>query len=60
MDFRRLLLFILPLLFCCAAKSQVYPVQLSVQLVPPFSGYIPDYASPGNDNFRILAVFNDF
>lgn len=42
------------------SHAQSYPVQISTQLVPPFSGYLPDYASPGNDNFRIYITFMDF
>lgn len=51
------------LLFLLAANfshAQSYPVQVSVQLVPPFSGYLPDYAAPGNDNLRIYITFMDF
>lgn len=47
---------LLPLL----SFAQNYPVQLSTQLIAPFTGYIPDYASPGNDNLRVFALFSDF
>ncbi len=47
-------------LLTIGVRAQSYPVQVSVQLVPPFSGYLPDYASPGNDNLRIFITFMDF
>lgn len=50
----------LALLSCFIAHAQTYPVQVSVQLVPPFSGYLNDYATPGNDNLRIFLTFTDF
>lgn len=50
----------LTILVCTYSCAQSYPVQISVQLVPPFSGYLPDYASPGNDNLRIYITFMDF
>ena len=49
-------LFLLPEI----SFSQTYPVQLTTQLIPPFSGYIPDFASPGNENLRLLFLFTDF
>ena len=47
-------------LLTIGVRAQSYPVQVSAQLVPPFSGYLPDYASPGNDNLRIFITFMDF
>ena len=51
---------LLTLLAYGVARAQTYPVQTSVQLVPPFSGYLNDYASPGNDNLRVFLTFMDF
>ncbi len=50
------------ILFFSSSKifAQTFPVQISTQLIPPFSGYIPDYAAGGNENFRILILFTDF
>lgn len=48
------------ILSCTFSHAQSYPVQISVQLVPPFSGYLPDYAAPGNDNLHIYITFMDF
>lgn len=56
----RKFLFPLFLLFSLCANAQTFPVQVSTQLVPPFSGYIPDYAAAGNENFHVLMLFTDF
>lgn len=52
------------LLLCvCISKStlsQNYPVQVTTQLTPPFSGYISDYSTPGNQNLKLLVLFSDF
>jgi hypothetical protein len=47
-------------LFSLKADAQTFPVQLNAQLVPPLSGYVTDYASPGNENFRLIFLFTDF
>ncbi|HET6224782.1 MAG TPA: fibronectin type III domain-containing protein [Bacteroidia bacterium] len=56
----RILLFIL--LSCCIENgyAQIYPVQVTAQLAPPFSGYISDYTTPGNQNLKLLVLFSDF
>lgn len=54
-----LLCFVL-FLFSSNIKAQVYPVQLSTQLIPPYSGYLPDYADPSSEKFKIILQFNDF
>ncbi len=58
-----LLRCLLPVIFLCSAKllrAQNYPVQLSVQLLPPFSGYLPDYTVAASEQLRAFVVFNDF
>jgi hypothetical protein len=40
--------------------AQTYPVQITTLLNPPFSGYLPDYGSLGNQNLKLLVQFNDF
>jgi len=40
--------------------AQTYPVQLITQLIPPYSGYLPDYADPASEKLRIILQFNDF
>lgn len=39
--------------------SQIYPVQLSAQLIPPYSGYLPDYADPSSEKLKVILQFND-
>ncbi len=57
---RFIIVIALVLFSTSTSKAQTYPVQLSVQLVPPFSGYLNDYSSPGNDNLRVFILFTDF
>ncbi|MBS1638036.1 MAG: fibronectin type III domain-containing protein [Bacteroidetes bacterium] len=48
---------------CCATRlvrAQNYPVQLTTQLTPPFSGYLSDYSTPGNENLKLLIYLTDF
>ncbi|TAL62216.1 MAG: fibronectin type III domain-containing protein [Bacteroidetes bacterium] len=42
------------------ASAQIYPVQLTAQLIPPYSGYLLDYADPTSEKLRIILQFNDF
>ena len=42
------------------AYSQTYPVQISAQLVPPYSGYLPDYADAAAEKLKVILQFNDF
>lgn len=43
-----------------SSEAQIYPVQVTTQLAPPFSGYIGDYSTPGNQNLKLLVLFSDF
>ncbi|GAB4137379.1 MAG: hypothetical protein Fur0041_12090 [Bacteroidia bacterium] len=38
----------------------MYPVQLYLQLNGSFTGYLNDYASPGNEQLRLTMLFNDY
>jgi hypothetical protein len=40
--------------------TQNYPVNITTQLVAPFSGYISDYANPGEEKLKLLFLFTDF
>jgi hypothetical protein len=53
---------LLILLSCCIGNgyAQIYPVQVTTQLAPPFSGYLSDYTTPGNQNLKLLVLFSDF
>lgn len=41
-------------------NAQVYPVQAFVQLTPPYTGYLPDYADPFSEQMKIILTLNDF
>lgn len=41
-------------------RAQNYPVQITTQLVAPFSGYLPDYTNPGEEKLKLLVLFTDF
>ncbi|MFO0356405.1 MAG: fibronectin type III domain-containing protein [Sphingobacteriaceae bacterium] len=52
--------FLLSILFTFNLIGQTYPVQISAQLVPPYSGYLPDYADPSAEKLKVILKFNDF
>lgn len=54
--FRLLLLFLI-----CRGNlyAQIFPIQLSTQLIPPYSGYLADYADPVTEHLRVLIQLND-
>ncbi len=39
--------------------AQFYPVQVTPQLIPPYSVYLTDYATPGNEKLRVIVVQRD-
>ena len=41
------------------SRAQVYPVQLSTLVAPPYSIYLPDYASPGGEKLRLVLLQRD-
>ena len=51
-----LLLFMLAGL---AGRAQIYPVDVSTQVTPPYDVYLPDYASPGGEKLRIVLLQRD-
>ncbi len=57
---RRLCIIVYILLLAFGANAQSYPVHISTQLVAPFSGYVADYASAGEEKLKLLFVFTDF
>lgn len=58
--FKILYLFIFNIACCLYSYAQTYPVTLNTQLMPPFSGYLPDYSAAGNEKLKVLLTFNDF
>ncbi|MCC6690389.1 MAG: fibronectin type III domain-containing protein [Bacteroidia bacterium] len=41
------------------ALAQSYPIQLTTQLLPPYSGYLPDYATAGNEKLHLILLLKD-
>lgn len=46
-------------LICTAGRAQVFPVQVNVQLTPPYSPYLSDYTAPGAQRFMVHIRPND-
>jgi hypothetical protein len=42
-----------------AAPKSIMPVDITVQLVPPYTSRIVDYVAPGNEKLRIIALQRD-
>lgn len=59
-NLKRLCLSIIFNLSFLISSAQTYPVQISTQLIPPYSGYLPDYADPTAQNLKVILQFNDF
>lgn len=58
---RSIKLFLTIIFFCGAfsAKAQIFPINATTQLVPPYSVYLPDYASGINNQLRVLLLNRD-
>lgn len=41
------------------ASAQIYPIQATTQLVPPYAVYLPDYATGINNQLRVLLLNKD-
>jgi hypothetical protein len=41
------------------AEAQLYPVQATPQLMPPYSVYLSDYATPGEEKLRLILLQRD-
>lgn len=52
-------LLILLMLYGGTVQSQLFPVQVSVQLAPPYSPYLSDYTSPGSQKLMVQIRAND-
>ncbi|MBC7864258.1 MAG: fibronectin type III domain-containing protein [Bacteroidia bacterium] len=57
---RHLIFLFCVLLLAQKFSAQTYPVQATTILVPPFSGYLQDFANPTGQKLKLLLVFNDF
>jgi hypothetical protein len=54
------ILLLIALLLPSIGKGQTYPVQAFVQVSPPYSSYLPDYADPFNNQMKVLLTLTDF
>jgi TANFOR domain-containing protein len=57
--FYTILIFFLLLVCGRGAAAQSFAVQASVQVMPPYSVYLSDYATPGVDKLRVILVQRD-
>ncbi|MFM9840580.1 MAG: DUF5675 family protein [Cyclobacteriaceae bacterium] len=55
---KTILLFLLTVISLMSV-GQVFPVQSTVQLTPPYSLYLSDYAAPGSERLRVTAFLID-
>ncbi len=53
------ILFTMALLASLTARSQRFPVQSTVQLSPPYSLYLADYAAPGSQRLGLNVLLRD-
>ncbi|MFN7492772.1 MAG: fibronectin type III domain-containing protein [Cyclobacteriaceae bacterium] len=53
------ILFFLLTVTSLMSEGQVFPVQSTVQLTPPYSLYLSDYAAPGSERLRVTAFLID-
>jgi Fibronectin type III domain len=58
-DWKKLWCLWLLVLACLAGHAQIYPVDVSTQITPPYDVYLPDYASPGGEKLRIVLLQRD-
>jgi hypothetical protein len=59
---KRIVNWILSIALCLlpvVSNAQFYPVQVTPQLIPPYSVYLSDYATPGTEKLRVIAVQKD-
>ncbi len=59
MTTKKIYLLLLTLVLFCRGYSQLFPVQATTQLVPPYSVYLPDYATGINNQLRVLLLNKD-
>ncbi len=59
MTTKKTYLLLLTLVLFCRGYSQLFPVQATTQLVPPYSVYLPDYTTGINNQLRVLLLNKD-
>jgi len=40
-------------------SAQTYPIQVFVQVTPPHTSYLPDYANPTNEQMKVFLTLTD-
>jgi len=58
--FKHISILLVVLFTTLKAVGQNYPIQSFVQINPPYSSYLPDYADPFNNQMKILLTLTDF
>ena len=58
-NYRSFLLVFFLLALITRGYGQFYPVQMTPQLIPPYSVYLTDYATPGTEKLRVIMVQKD-
>jgi hypothetical protein len=53
------LVFLFTLMLPRGTYAQFFPVQATTQLIPPYSVYLADYATPGSEKLRVILVQRD-
>lgn len=56
---KQAMLVVMALLSFIVSKAQFYPVQTTTQLIPPYSVYLSDYATGGNEKLRVILLQRD-
>lgn len=59
MKYKKILLFLLVGCITVATQAQIFPINATTQLVPPYSVYLPDYATGINNQLRVLLLNRD-
>jgi Fibronectin type III domain len=57
--FRHIFVSLLLAILALQGNAQIFPVQATTQLVPPYSVYLPDYATGINNQLRVLLLNKD-
>lgn len=57
--YKRFLISTLLLIGAFTVKAQIYPVQATTQLMPPYSLYLSDYVSPGSERLALNIFLGD-
>src|SRR5688572_5684427 len=54
-----LIFLLFAILLSIGSHAQLFPVQVTPQLIPPYSVYLSDYATAGNEKLRVILLHRD-